>query len=327
MFRLFSFAWFFPLLLLFHIWASPVLFGAETLASLEAQLSRNPAAVLASLDAPGALADAGELAYLRSKALLQMGQAKPAIEAARAALAADDRQSRYHTQYAKALLSRISNETMFAMTNTGRFLRALDQAIELDPKDGEPRLYKTMFYLNAPAIAGGSRAKAEAEQRELAAVSEVHSLLAQLAFLRADDKQAEAEPIHRRLVALAPDNVGFIYGLGRFLRNAERYEEAQAFLSAEHARFPEEARIVYALAAAQIGGETAVADGIKGMKQFIRMQAAHAEGPAAEHAWYWIGMGYELQNDTTQARAAYEQSLALNPKLREVRERLNQLAE
>lgn len=326
MYRLFSFAWFFPLLLL-TLCPAPLAFGAETLESLETQLTRNPAAVLAAMDQPGTLANAGDVAFLRSKALLQMGQAKAAIEAARAALAADEGQSRYHTQYAKALLSRISSETMFAMTNTGRFLRALDKAIELDPEDGEPRLYKTMFYLNAPAIAGGSRAKAEAEQRDMAAVSEIHGLLAQLAFLRADDKQAEAEPVHRRLLALAPDSVGFIYGFGRYLRHAKRYDEAQTFLDAQLARFPEEPRILYALAAAQISGEKAVEAGITGMKQFIKVQAAHAEGPAAEHAWYWIGKGYELLNNNAEARAAYEQSLALNPKLNDVRERLNQLAE
>ncbi len=327
MFRLFSFAWFFPLLLLLAVWPVPLAFGAETLASLETQLTRDPAAVLAVLDQPGAFTNAADTAYLRSKALLQMGQAKPAIDAARAALALDEAQSRYHTQYAKALLQRISNEPMFAMTNTGRFLRALDKAIELDPTDGEPRLFKTMFYLNAPAIAGGSRAKAEAEQRAMAAVSEVHGLLAQLAFLSADDKQAEAEPIHRRLLALAPDHVGFIYGFGRYLRHAERYDEAQTFLRAQLTRFPEEPRILYALAAAQISGGKAVESGINGMKQFIALQAAHAEGPAAAHAWFWIGKGYEQQNQSAQARRAYEQSLALNPKLAYVRERLNQLAD
>ncbi|CAM2009531.1 Tetratricopeptide repeat protein [Acanthopleuribacter pedis] len=315
-----------PLVLVWTAWFGLVAQAEDTAwQAIEDQIIYDPQAALQALSKVEKDHEPARVLFLRSQALLKMGLAKQAIGAAREAVGLDAGVSRYHTQYAKALLRRISSETMFAMTNTGRFLKALDKAIELDPKDPEPRLYKTLFLLNAPAIAGGSRAKAEAEAAKLAEVSEAYGLLAQLQFLRADKKSAEAQPLHERLVSLDPDNIAFAFGYAQYLRRAEQIDAALAFTENKLAAHPDAMRLVFARAVAQIHGERDLAAGIAGLQRYLRDQKPFAVGPPPANAWYWIGVAHQKAGQTKEAREAFEKTLAENPKHRAAAKRLAEL--
>lgn len=328
MFQLKSFAWVLPVAFAMSLGSSlPALSAADPgdTTTLEARIAIDPAAVLRELDQADPTLAPAQVQYLRSKALQQLGRPKEAIDAARRALALDAGVSRYHTQYASALLRRISKETMFAMTHTGRFYKALDKAIALDPKDGEPRLFKTLFLLNAPAIVGGGRDKAEAEHKKLAAVDEAYGILAQLQFLRADKKTAEAAPLYRRLLELDPDNIGYAFRYAQHLRRHDQIDAALALTDNQLAAHPDALRLIYARAVAQIHGDRDLPAGVTALERYIREQKPHAVGPLPANAWYWIGVAHQKSGRVDQARAAYQKVLSVIPKHRAAQQKLAEL--
>lgn len=105
--------------------------------------------------------EATQLAAAAHAALLA-GDTKTAVTRYEDAIKADPANAPLQTQYAQALVKRI-NEVNFMLQGmlAGKMRHAYERSVEIDPNHLEGWIGLCRYYLNAPAIAGGSADKAE----------------------------------------------------------------------------------------------------------------------------------------------------------------------
>lgn len=113
-------------------------------------------------------ASAADRHLQESRAALRAGDAKRAVELAEAAVAAAPDRSDLHAHLGSAYSVRI-REVNFVHRAiiSGKMLGAFERAVALDPNNLGGRIGLARYYTHAPAIAGGSREKAEAEAAQI----------------------------------------------------------------------------------------------------------------------------------------------------------------
>jgi tetratricopeptide (TPR) repeat protein len=100
--------------------------------------------------------------------LLKAGETKDAIKRYEAAIAAGPDSAELQSSYAHALTQRIGEVNFMAQGMiAGKMLKAYQRSVELDPDHIRGWIGLCRYYLNAPAIAGGSAGKAESYAREV----------------------------------------------------------------------------------------------------------------------------------------------------------------
>jgi len=99
---------------------------------------------------------------------LEAGDAKTAVSLYEDAIKADSENATLQTDYANALAVRI-NEVNFMTQGmiAGKMLKAYRRSVELDPNHVVGWIGLCRYYINAPAIAGGSADKAEEFAQEV----------------------------------------------------------------------------------------------------------------------------------------------------------------
>jgi tetratricopeptide (TPR) repeat protein len=112
--------------------------------------------------------------------------------------------------------------------------QAFERAVELDPKNSDALSDLFDYYLDAPGFLGGGYQKASAVADKTAAIDapEAFHQRARLAQKRKEYSSAELQL--RQAVAAAPQEVGHLVALARFLASQGRTEESdQVFRQAE----------------------------------------------------------------------------------------------
>lgn len=109
----------------------------------------------------------------------------------------------------------------------GKTRDAFEKAVELDPKNGEALNDLFEYYLAAPGFLGGGYEKAARLAETIAKRDPVegHYAKAKLAEKRKDPRGAEEQL--RRAAELAPQQVGRVIDLAKFLARQGRYQEAE----------------------------------------------------------------------------------------------------
>jgi len=116
---------------------------------------------------------------------------------------------------------------LMKMKWAGRSLEAYEKAVAMDPNLTEARYDLMQYYLMAPGIAGGDRAKADEQAAELARQDFVWGKLATAALANADKKPEAAESALREAVASAPDSLRARLALSGMLQRRERWDDVR----------------------------------------------------------------------------------------------------
>lgn len=157
-------------------------------------------------------------------------------------------------------------------------LAAYERAVELDPANHAARFSLVGFLAGAPALYGGSMAKAWRQAAELKRLAPASGHLA-LGMLHVAEKEFDRAFAEFEATAkLDPANYMALYQIGRL-----------AAMRGEH-----------------------VDRGLQAMQQALALPAA--TGTPGHDAAHWrLGMLHELKGDPAAARVAYETALRLNP--------------
>lgn len=167
---------------------------------------------------------------------------------------------------------------------------ALEQASALAPDNVSYREGLVQFYARAPAIAGGSFAKAYAHIDEIAKRDPVRGAVLRANTLAADERYAEALAACDALLAQQPDHYLLLYTVGRIASDTGRELKR---------------------------GEQA-------LRRCLQI-VPRTEEPDHAMVHYRLGLIAEKAKRPSDARVAYQAALALEPDFPEAREALQKL--
>ncbi len=217
---------------------------------------------------------------LMGKCHLMLGNTKKATEYFQKAAAAEPQNSDYVLWLGRSWGRRAETASPFvAPLNAAKARDYFEQALELNPENRDALGDLFDYYLNAPGFLGGGVDKAEALAKRIEAIDppEGHFVLSQVAGKREQRDAAEREL--RIAVKLAPDQLGHVLALARFLARQARLVESDAVLAEAERIAPTSPRILYAKASIYIETHRKVDEARSLLKTYLESQLSPDDPP------------------------------------------------
>lgn len=260
--------------------------------------------------------------------LTQMAQDNidAAIDSFERAVDLDANQSRYFQLLGEALGSKAGNVgPLKQMAMAGRIHDAFENAVELDGNNIDARFGLITYYLNAPAIAGGSVEKA---MRQAEAIQRLDAIRGQIALASVYSDQGQfdkAEAAYRQAIAGSPGEQDPYLALGIQLTGQERYADAIAVYAAGLEKLPDNMSINYQVGrTASISGQF-LDQGRLALEAYISRYKPRADEPSLAWASYRLGLILQHLGRIDQARAAFKAALNMDPKHKEAKKALRSI--
>ena len=162
--------------------------------------------------------------------------------------------------------------------------QCFEKSVQINPRDLEAQSDLFEYYLEAPGILGGGLDKAQRTAERMTALSPADGQWAEakLAEKRKESRSAEAHL--RQAVELAPQQVGKLLELARFLTKQGRYQEAdQNFERAEKVA-PNSPRVVFARASTYVETHRNLDIARELLKRYMSMNLNPDDPPKSEAA-------------------------------------------
>jgi tetratricopeptide (TPR) repeat protein len=160
----------------------------------------------------------------------------------------------------------------------------LEKSVQLNPTNLDAQSDLFEYYLDAPGFLGGGLDKAEATAERMTQISPADGQWAEakLAEKRKESRTAEAHL--RRAVELAPQQVGKIIDLARFLMKQGRYQEAEQSFERADKVAPNSPRVVYARACVYVEANRNLDVARELLKRYMTMDLQPDDPPKAQAA-------------------------------------------
>ena len=264
--------------------------------------------------------------YQAGREAMRRGDHAKAAELLEEAVRLEPNNSMWHYALAGAYGGQIQNAGIFKKASLAKKSKgALDRAIELDPNNLEARMALIEYLLQAPAIAGGSEAKAEQQAAE---IRKRNAITGHRAMARIHQHRKKPELAVQEMVAAVreqPNSADAHYYYGATLFNQKNYKDAAAEFENALKLDPN-----HRLATFRIGQLAAVSGtnyprGEEMLKKYLTFTPGDTDVPLAR-AWYWLGQIYEKQGKKAEAKQAYAASLKLTPGAKDVAEALKRVS-
>lgn len=303
-----------PLLLTAALLLAPALATAATLEQATALLvAKDPGAEAAIASLLKAQPDSADAHVLLARLQLQQGKTADAVDSAEDAVDLDDASAQAHYWLGNAYGSRIGQVGMLPQAMMAPKLRdAFERALVLDPTLHDARGSLVQYYLQAPAIAGGSVDKARAQVQELLKRDPPRGHYAQGQLAMFEKKPAEAAKAFAAASAARPDNANYRMAAGVALQETKQWDAAFALFEAWVKREPKAAMAWY-----QVGRTSALSgqrldQGAAALKTFMGLPPA-PNLPTVANAQYRLGQVQVHAGDIAGARVSLQASVKADP--------------
>lgn len=178
-----------------------------------------------------------------------LGDQKRATEALEHAVAGDPSNAEYFLWLGRAYGRRA--ETSSPFTAPGQAVKArqnFEKAVELNPRNVEAMSDLFEYYLEAPGFLGGGMDKATALVPRISAINTAEGHWAESRIAEKRKEYGDAEAQLRRAVDAAPQKIGKLIDLAKFLAKQGRIQEADQSLARADAIAPGTPRLMFARA-------------------------------------------------------------------------------
>ncbi|MEM1093178.1 MAG: tetratricopeptide repeat protein [Bacteroidota bacterium] len=189
--------------------------------------------------------------------------------------------------------------------------KQFERAVDLDPRHLEAREGLMEYYLQAPSIAGGDKNKALEQAQAIAGINQERGFFALIRAHSAREEWDQVEGVYQQGIA-ETGNVNLQVELGYFYQRRERFADAMTTFEAILEAQPANLTALY-----QVGRTAALSGdflerGAEALEAYVQQETGPRQ-PGHDSAYHRLGMVYAHQGRTDDARAAYEQALAINP--------------
>ncbi|MBL7872963.1 MAG: tetratricopeptide repeat protein [Cyclobacteriaceae bacterium] len=239
------------------------------------------------------------------------------------AIDVNDKVAEYHTWYGNTLGTMAADANLFKQAMLGpKMKNAWEKAVQLDPKSVDARESLIQYYLQAPAIAGGSVDKAKEIANEIIKLkpAEGHRQLGNIYYKEKNLPEAEKE-----FIAMAKADPAYASGLANYYINQKQYDKAFALFEDELKKNPEDMLSTY-----QIGKTSALSGqrlerGEACLRKYLTYQPQKNE-PSHAGANMRLAQIMEKGGKKSEAKKLYETALKADATLKEAKEGLERVS-
>lgn len=248
-----------------------------------------------------------------------------AIERLKRAVELNREDSMYRTWLGRAYIAKLQTVSFFAKgTIAGRALEQLEKAVQLDPTNVEARISLAGYYSNAPSIAGGSKKKARQQLEHIMQYEPIRGKAIMANVLIKEEKYDEAAAMLEECIAAEPTELSHRYRLGMLYQRLESYDEAFATFEDILQTEPRDPGALYQLGRTAVFSGSNIERAIACLKTYLALPVE--PGYPSHAAAHWrLGLLFEHQNDSVEAKKHYENALLLDPDEEKYRDALNAL--
>jgi len=200
-----------------------------------------------------------------------------------------------------------------AMGYAKKSLQAFKQAAQLEPDNIKYRQALMSFYLQAPGIAGGDVALAEAEANAIETLDPAKGFMAMASIYQKTD-EVKLTAHYAKLEQQFPDNAAVLFNRAMYFQSKEKFDLAITDFRKILTIKPtdEEDNSLYA-ALYQLGRTSLLSndnieEGIQSLQSFIETAPTHDSLPSKAWAKYRLGLLYVSQGDKKTAKELYQQA-------------------
>jgi cytochrome c-type biogenesis protein CcmH/NrfG len=248
---------------------------------------------------------------LLCRAYLTLSDWDEGVSACEKAVSLDPQNAQYHLWLGRSYGEKAEHAHFLAAAGLAKKVRnEFETAVRLNPNSAEARTDLAEFYLEAPAIVGGGRDKAEAQALQIANMDPIKAgwVKGRLAEKNKDVTSAENE--YRAAIrashgaALAWLNLAFFY---RHTGHLDLMEDAIRHASAAPMTQPE---VLMESAAMLLRSKRDLPEATELLRRYLSSSATVEAAPAFK-AHYLLGTALEQQGNKSAAAQEYRASLSL----------------
>jgi len=160
----------------------------------------------------------------------------------------------------------------------------LEKSVQLNPLDLDAQSDLFEYYLDAPGFLGGGLDKAETTAGRMTQISPADGQWAEAKLAEKRKQSRTAEAHLRRAVELAPQQVGKIIELARFLMRQGRYQEAEQSFERADTMAPNSPRVIFGRASVYVEANRNLEVARELLKRYMTMDLQPDDPPKREAA-------------------------------------------
>ena len=244
-----------------------------------------------------------------------------AVRMAEKSVALDPQNSSYHQWLGRAMGRKAEVANPLTAFNLARKVKIeFERAVALDGNNLSARTDLSEYYIEAPAILGGDKAKA---RQQAASVARQDPALGSYMLARVEEKQGtgRAEAEYKKAVAESSAPSWYWVALAHFYRRAKRFNDMEAAANQSLARAREGDVTEFDVAELLLHGGRNFSGAIQVLRHYVAQDDPSEDGPVFQ-AHYLMGLLLEKQGKKKEAAAAFQAALQLASQYRPARDAL-----
>lgn len=262
---------------------------------------------------------------LLCRAYFTLGEWDRGIGDCETAVSLEPANSSYHMWLGRVYGEKADRSNFMTAASLAKKVRnEFETAVSLNPNNIDARTDLAEFYLEAPAIVGGGRDKAEAQAHTLATLdpAKAHWVNARIAEKKKDFAPAEQE--YRSAIQASHEGASAWLNLALFYKHTNRLEEmTEAIHHVASAQLDRPDALVDA-AEILIHSNRNLPEAIRLLRRYVASSSRVEQAPTFK-AYYLLGTALQKQGDKQSAAREYRSALALARNFSLAQQALNQV--
>lgn len=264
-------------------------------------------------------------AFDKGKSNYENAQYEQAINNFEEAVELSANNAEYHYWLGIANIGALEEASIFKKATLSYDARShLMQAIELDPSHQLARVRLANYYIQAPAIAGGSYSKALEQAEALKSYNATAGAELEATVYLEQEEFDQAEKVYLDLLEKGNNNEKVYYRLSVVSIGRKNYQKALAYCKQSISTYPDYLMGYYQYGKVSSLGKIDLAQGIKHLNTYLDSEIP-SNLPKKHWAYLRLGNIYELQGQKASAKKAYEEAIKLNRGFKEAKAALEEL--